>query len=124
MVKHSSAALDRVFHALADPTRRAMLQRIAGGDCSVSDLAQPFNMSLAAVSKHITVLESAGLLRRKKEGRTSWCSLEPKGLRAAEAWLRYYEKFWNTRLDALESILKKSKMTKGGRRHGKSPTGK
>lgn len=98
--------LDGVFHALADPTRRAMLRSLAGEPRSVGDLAAPFAMSLAAASKHVKVLERAGLVRRTVQGRTHLCRLEPGPLAEAQAWIRFYEQFWSGRLDALEHILR------------------
>lgn len=106
MVQEKVAALDRVFHALADPTRRSMLAELALGERKIGDLAAPFDMSFAAASKHVRVLESAGLLRREIRGRAHVCRLEAAPLRSAEEWLRFYERFWTDRLDALEAILK------------------
>jgi DNA-binding transcriptional ArsR family regulator len=106
MVAQQSAALDGVFHALADPTRRAMLRSLAAGERNIGELAAPFRMSLAAASKHVKVLESAGLVRRKVQGRSHICRIEPSPLAAADRWLRYYERFWSKRLDALEALLK------------------
>jgi len=100
-------SLDGVFHALADPTRRAMLRALAGGERNIGELARPFDMSLAAASKHVRVLEGAGLLRRRVEGRTHRCAINAAPLAAADEWLRFYENFWNDRLDALEAELKK-----------------
>src|SRR5690554_3559364 len=107
MVEHQQApaTLDAVFHALSDPTRRAMLHRLSTGERSVSELATPFSMSLAGASKHVKVLEGAGLVRRRIEGRTHYCRLEAERLRQAQEWLHYYERFWNERLDALEALL-------------------
>ena len=98
-------ALDDVFHALADPTRRAMLKRLAKSERRVGELAEPFAISLAAASKHIKVLERAGLVRRRVEGRTHICRLEAMPMHAGMEWMRHYEKFWNERLDVLEEIL-------------------
>jgi len=106
MVVRRSASLDRVFRALADPTRRSMLRTLASGDRHIGDLAAPFRMSFAAASKHVRVLEDAGLVRRRREGRRHMCRIEASPLAAAERWLRFYERFWNTRLDALEALLK------------------
>ncbi len=100
------AQLDNVFHALADPTRRAMLRSLARGDASIGDLAAPYRMSLAAASKHVKVLERAGLLQRSVQGRTHRCRIAPAPLAQAEQWLRFYEGFWNHRLDALEQALR------------------
>lgn len=101
------AQLDAVFHALADRTRRAMVQRLAQSACTVSELARPFAMSLAAASKHLRVLESAGLVRRRVEGRQHFCSLDAAALRSAQDWLRLYEQHWNESFDALERIATK-----------------
>ena len=101
MVKQQGASLDHVFHALADPTRRAMLRSLAAGERNIGELAAPFRMSFAAASKHVRVLESAGLVRRRVQGRAHICRIEPAPLAAAEEWLRYYERFWTKRLDAL-----------------------
>ena len=106
MVELQSERLDAVFHALADPTRRAMLRGLAHGEQSVSELAAPFRMSLAAASKHVRTLERAGLVRRKVRGRTHLCRLDAEPLGRADAWLRFYERFWTGRLDALERELK------------------
>lgn len=97
--------LDTVFHALGDATRRRMLADLSAGERSVGQLAEPFAMSLAAASKHIKVLESAGLIRREIRGRTHLCRLEPAPLASAAAWLRFYERFWTNRLDRLEQLL-------------------
>ncbi|MGI5127679.1 ArsR/SmtB family transcription factor [Pseudonocardia sp. CA-107938] len=97
--------LDDVFHALADGTRRAMVAELAAGERSVSELAAAHPISLAAASKHVTVLERAGILTRRKEGRRQVCRLQPAPLAAATAHLRHYERFWNTRLDALEALV-------------------
>lgn len=98
-------ALDAVFQALGDPTRRAMLAGLSERERTVGELAAPFAMSLAAASKHIKVLERAGLVRRTVRGRTHVCRLDPAPLRTADAWLRRYERFWKERLDALEELL-------------------
>jgi DNA-binding transcriptional ArsR family regulator len=105
MVEQHVPRLDAVFHALADPTRRAMLRRLAAQEQSVGALAMPFRMTLAAASKHVKVLERAGLLRRTVRGRTHLCRLDPEPLSEADAWLRFYERFWTERLDALEREL-------------------
>lgn len=106
MVKHDSHTLDTIFHALGDATRRAMLGELAAGERTVSELAEPFAISLAAVSKHIKVLESAGLVRRDVRGRTHVCSLDPVPLMSADQWLGVYRRFWSGRLDTLERILR------------------
>ena len=105
MVKYISHALDKVFAALAHPTRRALLERLAQGDTSVSDLATPFAMSLPAISKHLRVLEQAGLIARTKDGRVHRLRLRAQPMRDAAAWLAYYQQFWDTRLDALDHYL-------------------
>ena len=97
--------LDDVFHALADPTRRAMLKRLAKSEHTVGHLAEPFAISLAGASKHIKVLERAGLVKRRVEGRTHICRLEATPMHAGMEWMRHYEQFWNERLDVLEEIL-------------------
>jgi DNA-binding transcriptional ArsR family regulator len=104
--------LDTVFHALADPTRRGMLAQLALGETSVSDLAEPYRMSLAGASKHVKVLEQAGLVARRKAGRTHFCSLQAKPLEEAERWLRQWEKYWNVRLDGLEAAIQRGKQNK------------
>lgn len=105
MVEQNAAALDRVFHALADPTRRAMLRKLAAGEHSVGELARPFDMSFAAAAKHVKVLEGAGLLSRTIEGRTHSCRLEARALAEADRWIAWYQRFWTGRLDALETAL-------------------
>lgn len=105
MVELQTDGLDRVFHALADPTRRAMLRRLANGEYSVGELAEPFDMSFAAAAKHVKVLEGAGLLRRTIEGRTHRCRIEAGPLAEADRWIAYYQRFWTNRLDALETAL-------------------
>ncbi|MBM3517092.1 MAG: helix-turn-helix transcriptional regulator [Alphaproteobacteria bacterium] len=97
--------LDRIFHALADRTRRALLRRLSGGPARVSDLAAPFAMSLNAVSKHIKVLEQAGLVARDVEGRVHTCTLAADRLRHIEHWLDYYRRFWGDTLEALADYV-------------------
>lgn len=106
MVEHDSHALDTIFHALGDATRRTMLGDLAAGERTVGELAQPFAMSLAAASKHIKVLEAAGLIRRDIRGRTHVCSLDPAPLMSADEWLGVYRRFWTDRLDTLEQLLR------------------
>jgi DNA-binding transcriptional ArsR family regulator len=105
MVSQRSASLDDVFHALADPTRRAMLRALSTGPRNIRELAEPFSMSFVAASKHVRVLESAGLLRRKVEGRSHFLRLNSRPLASAHAWLAFYEQFWTERLDTLEALL-------------------
>ena len=97
--------LDAVFHALSDPTRRAMVRTLAVGEQTVGELAAPHPISLAAASKHVKVLERAGLVHRTVHGRRHVCRLEPRPLAAATDHLRFYERFWNDRLDALEAFV-------------------
>ncbi len=106
MVELQTSQLDTVFHALGDATRRRMLRDLAGSERTVSQLAEPFSISLAAASKHIKVLEHAGLLRREIRGRTHVCRLDPGPLASAHAWLGIYERFWTDRLDVLERLLR------------------
>ena len=105
MVEQLSSHLDGLFHALADPTRRAMVHALSTGQRSVGELAQPFAMSLAAASKHVKVLEQAGLIRRSIQGRTHLCVLDPAPLAEGRAWLSTYERFWSERLDALDALF-------------------
>lgn len=116
MVEPNAAALDRVFHALADPTRRAMLRRLAAGECRVGELAEPFDMSFAAAAKHVKVLEEAGLLSRTVEGRAHRCRLEARALAEAERWIAWYQRFWMGRLDDLEAALLRHAGAKGARK--------
>lgn len=97
--------LDATLLALADPTRRAILQRLRRGEVRVTDLAQPFDMSLNAVSKHIRMLERAQLVRRRRAGREHWLSFEPRRLNEAAAWIESQRTFWAARLDALGDLL-------------------
>jgi DNA-binding transcriptional ArsR family regulator len=101
--------LDTVFHALADPTRRGMLANLALGEKSIGELAEPLAMSFAGASKHVKVLEEAGLLSRRKVGRMHLIRLEAKPLEEAERWLRQWEKFWTVRLDRLEALIERDK---------------
>lgn len=103
--------MDQVFHALSDTTRRHMLHSLAGGERTVSQLAEPFAMSLAAASKHIKALEHAGLIRREVRGRTHVCRLEARPLATAYQWLSQYARFWNSRLDVLEQLLREERKT-------------
>jgi DNA-binding transcriptional ArsR family regulator len=107
MVELQEAELSAVFHALGDPTRRRMLRLLADGEHTVSQLAEPFSMSLAAASKHIKALEGAGLIRREVQGRTHICHLNAAPLAAADEWLAHYERFWHARLDRLEELLQR-----------------
>jgi DNA-binding transcriptional ArsR family regulator len=105
MVEYSSKLLDRTFGALADPTRRRILAQLAKrGEC-VTDLARPHAMSLAAVSKHVIVLEKAGLVKRRRKGRVHSLTLEAKPMKEAQAWIDRYRKFWEGNLDQFEKYL-------------------
>src|SRR3954464_15674082 len=97
--------LSTTFHALADPTRRAILARLALGEVSVGELAEPFDMSLPAVSKHLKVLEHAGLISRGRDAQYRPCKLEPQTLKSVDDWLEDYRKLWEQRLDRLETYL-------------------
>ena len=97
--------LDHVLVAIADPTRRAILDRLAQGSARVTDVAEPFDMSLAAVSKHVQMLERAGLVRRARRGREHTLTLDARPLRQVARWTSRYERFWNERLDKLEAFL-------------------
>jgi DNA-binding transcriptional ArsR family regulator len=122
MVKQKDASLDDVFHALADPTRRAMLRSLAGGEQMIGELAAPFRMSFAAASKHVKVLEGAGLVRRRVQGRSHFCRIEPAPLAAADEWLRYYKRFWTGQLEALDQLLQAEDRASAA--HSKQPKGK
>lgn len=104
---HKSAPLDATFAALADPTRRAILARLAVGEASVNEIAEPFEMSQPAVSKHIKVLEQAGLVSRGRDAQRRPCRLEAAPLREAVDWLETYRRHWEQRLDRLGDYLKK-----------------
>ena len=106
MRSQPTAQLDQIFFALSDSTRRGILARLAEGTTTIGELAKPYNISSPAISRHMRILEQAGLVDRKKSGRQHHCSLSPVGLQSAEAWINYYRKFWETRLDALEDLLR------------------
>jgi DNA-binding transcriptional ArsR family regulator len=110
MVEHHPATLDFVFHALSDSTRRAILRDVTVGEKSVGELAKPYSMSLAAVSKHLQVLERAELIERKRRGQFQMVRLKPNTLRAAQEWLAFYENFWTARLDALQTHLEQAEV--------------
>lgn len=101
--------LDEVFHALANRTRRALVQALADGPARVTELAEPHGMSLAAVSKHLFVLERAGLIRRTRHGTIQSCVLEPGAMASADAWIGSYRHFWNRQLDRLTAFVSKKK---------------
>lgn len=123
MVDYHPDRLDAVFHALADPTRRAMLRQLADGERKVGELAEPHAMTLAAASKHIKALERAGLVRREVRGRIHVCRLDAQPLHGGFEWLRHYERFWNQRLDDLEALLRAEDAARGaaGRTAAEAP---
>ena len=97
--------LDATFAALADPTRRAILSMLLEDDMAVTDVAEPFNVSLAAISKHLIILQKAGLISQEKRGRVKWCKLEPNALRGASTWMQSFGQFEPVNLDAFEAFL-------------------
>ena len=105
MTDQNTAKLDAVFAALGDPTRRAILQMLLEDDMAVTDVAAPFEMSLAAISKHLTILSRAGLIAQEKRGRVKWCKLEPDALRDASIWMQGFGQFDAVNLDAFERFL-------------------
>jgi DNA-binding transcriptional ArsR family regulator len=107
MVESIPASLDDIFHALSDATRRAILRDVSAGSKTVGDLAQPYAMSLAAVSKHLDVLEHSSLIRRERHGKQRIVSLNPHPLEAAQDWLAFYRQFWSDRLDRLQTHIEK-----------------
>jgi len=100
----AAASLDRVFAALSDPTRRAILAHLASGEATVGDVATPFDMALPSVSKHVRILEQSGLIARRVDGRRHWLRLSPKGLRTAGDYLDFYRPFWTQSLDRLAAL--------------------
>lgn len=119
MVELQTPHMNAIFHALGDTTRRQMLRELAACERTVSELAAPFAMSLAAASKHIRVLEHAGLIRREVRGRTHICRLDPGPLASAHEWLSFYERFWTSRLDELERLLRSEDAAKSKIRKSK-----
>ena len=105
MTLESSDPLDAVFAALADPTRRAILAMLLEDDMAVTDVAEPFEMSLAAVSKHLTILARAGLIHQEKRGRVKWCKLDPDAMKAASVWMQSFGQFEPVNLDDFERFL-------------------
>jgi len=118
MVNYSNA-LDATFSALSDPTRRAILSQLAGGQRSVTELAQPFDVSLPAISKHLRVLGRAGLVRQEKEGRIRRCRLSAEPLHDADDWLENYRRFWEERFQLLDALLDEMKTQEKKRRRTK-----
>ena len=104
--------LDRAYAALADPTRRRLLETLREGDARITDLAAPLPMTFAGVSRHVGVLESAGLVRREVRGREHWLSLQPDGLATAQQWIDEQTDFWSTRADALAARLRRKRRTR------------
>ena len=122
MVNYSDAMLDSTFAALSDATRRGILARLARqGETSVSELAAPYKMSLPAVSKHLRVLEHAGLVSRQKDGRVHRCRLRAEPMKDAAAWIEHYRQFWQTQLDSLARYLEDSAKQDGSSKHRKHP---
>ncbi len=121
MVNSRVAQLDAVFHALSDPTRRSILREVAKRERTVGEIAKPYRISLAAVSKHLKVLEGADLIARERRGSFQLVRLNPAPLKPAEQWLAYYEQFWNAQLDALQSYLEGENTD--GKRNGKTKRG-
>ncbi len=108
MVKYSENDMDLVFSALSDPTRRRVTEALSDGEKTLSDLARPFDMSMPAVMKHISILERSGILRTEKRGRTRYCRLEPERLNDAQEWLARTSRMWTERLNALNQYLKEN----------------
>lgn len=113
MLNYSNPSLDTVFQALADPGRRAMVERLCRGPATVSDLAKPFAMSLPAVMQHLQVLEASGLIRTEKVGRVRTCTVETKALRTVEKWVSDRRTLWERRLDRLGAYLAENPEEKG-----------
>jgi DNA-binding transcriptional ArsR family regulator len=113
MLNQSGDELDRLFHALADPARRAMIERLSRGPAAVSELAEPLPMSLPSAMQHLGVLEAAGLVRSEKIGRVRTCRIEPRALTRAERWINERRQSWERRLDRLEEYLKTLEGVKG-----------
>ena len=107
-----SSVLDRTYAALADPTRRALLVSLRSGDARISDLAAPMPMSFAAVSRHLGVLEDAGLVTREVRGREHWLTVRPEGLQRAESWIHEQSEFWSRRADALTARLERKRRSR------------
>jgi DNA-binding transcriptional ArsR family regulator len=121
MVNYSGAMLDSTFAALSDATRRGILARLALGETSVSELAAPYEMSLPAVSKHLRVLEGAGLVMRHKDGRVHRCRLVADPMKDAAAWIEYYRRFWEQQFDALAKYLEDSQKEEDSQWQAPSP---
>lgn len=109
MLAINDEVLDRVFQALSDPTRRTILRHVAHGEKTISQLAEPIDLTFAAVSKHLKVLEAAHLINRRKSGSFQMIALNPEALKSADQWLSYYQQFWSTRMTALKDLLETKK---------------
>jgi DNA-binding transcriptional ArsR family regulator len=107
---NKQSQLDQVFHALSDPTRRAVLERLSRGSASVMELAEPFDMALPSFVQHLNVLEQSGLIRSKKTGRIRTCKIAPKPMKSAERWLADRREFWERRLNQLDDYVKELKL--------------
>ena len=107
MATPPNPSLDTIFAALADPTRRAILSMLLEDDMAVTDVADPFEMSLAAISKHLNVLTNAGLITQEKRGRVKWCKLEPDAMKGASVWMQGFGQFEPVNLDAFEAFLER-----------------
>ena len=110
MVEYSEPVLDHVFGALADPTRRSILEQLTRGEATIGALAEPHDMTVQAVSKHVRKLEAAGLVLRRKDGREVYCRLDPAPMRRAVSWIEEQRRFWEVRLDRLESVVRNHPM--------------
>lgn len=108
MVNYNQRRLDLSFGALAHPIRRGILARLSAGEATIAELAKPFHVSAPAISKHMRILEEAGLLSRKKRGREHHCRLEQKPMKEAQEWISAHRKFWNDKLDSFERYLKEN----------------
>lgn len=109
MVNNNETELNLIFSALSDPTRRAMLLSLAQEEQAIAELSAPFDMSKSAITKHVKVLENAGLLRRTIDGRVHHCRLQTEPLQVASEWMDFYQKFWNEKFDAMDAYLAKQK---------------
>src|SRR3989338_4858158 len=117
MVKYREAKLDRAFSALSHPIRRGIVARLAGGSATVAELAKPHHVSAPAISKHLHILEEAGLMRREKDGRVHHCRLVPDRVGEAQAWIEKYRVFWEESFDRLENYLKETQVKE--KKHGR-----
>jgi DNA-binding transcriptional ArsR family regulator len=121
---NSTDQLSATFAALADPTRRAILARLASGECSVTELAEPFEMSMPAVSKHLRVLEQAGLISKRRDAQKRPCRIEAARLKEVSEWAERYRHIWEERLDRLDSYLQTLQKEAKEKKHGRKPRGK